>query len=229
MEQYFRFSDYDLFGFLASGLAALAACDLIGGTTFLIGASWGASETTSVVLGAYVLGHVVAAFSSGVIERWLADRGLGHPVDHLLGRTLPSLPWVVRLVVGGYQTPLAKTMRTRLTAVSDDVGEELFQHAFSVAKRDQFAIGRLSSFLTMYGFSRNFAFIAMVVAIGLPVQALLKTRACTNILDVPCWSVAIAAALLALVMFNRYLKYRRLYVKEVLLSYLAASGQEASR
>lgn len=45
-DQVFRFSDYDLFGFLASGLAVLAACDLITGTTFLFGASWSASEAT---------------------------------------------------------------------------------------------------------------------------------------------------------------------------------------
>ncbi|MEQ8394956.1 hypothetical protein [Thalassobaculum sp.] len=150
-------------------------------------------------------------------------------MDLLLGRRHKDPPRLAKLIAGSYFTPLADTVRAEFANEPARSGEDIFQSAFAVASRDKFAVGRMTSFVTMYGFSRNFAFTSGMTAVAILTKAGLADGDCTALDRFPCWTLAVAAAALSTIMFARYLKYRRSHVKEVLMSYVAAKGQEARR
>jgi hypothetical protein len=79
LDKLLRFSDYDVFGYVASGLAALAFWDLAFGTSYVVGAQWTVASGALTIGGAYMLGQILASPSSWLIERRFVRKVLGSP------------------------------------------------------------------------------------------------------------------------------------------------------
>lgn len=215
------FSVYDFFGYLASGFLVLAALDLVftGGSVIrsdmqlLPGLFW--------LVVAYVTGHMVANISSFFLERLLVQRFLGRP-HQVLFETLAPRKWT--RLFPGYHEPLPKETRERVLKKADEragitqPGPGLFLHCFAFVRGDEDARARLDSFLSLYGFSRN---VATAAAIAVLVFAADLISA--DSVEVAFRSVefrwAVAAAIAAVGLLYRYLKFFRLYSVEVFVRY----------
>lgn len=223
MESLVRFSDYDIFGYLASGLVALGIYDLGFGTHFVVGAEWSVTHGAFIVIAAYVLGHVVAAFATPIFDRFFVRTLLGRPSDILMRPHKPSpcFNWR-KWVLSGYLEPLNEEVQRRVLeraglkdAENDPYrGERIFWRAWPLIKRDPIPYARMDAFLRLYGFCRNFSFICLIGALaflfrppilpGLPPSRYLP---------------AILMMAVSVVLFQRYLKFFRAYGSEVLTTY----------
>ena len=86
-----RFSDYDIFAYLASGFTALAGWDLLFSTRYVIGAQWSVSSGAITIVAAYVIGQIFASPAAWLIERQFVRRFLGRPSDLLIRITEVTL------------------------------------------------------------------------------------------------------------------------------------------
>jgi hypothetical protein len=215
------FNVYDFFGYLASGFLVLAAFDLVftGGSVIrsdmqlLPGLFW--------LVVAYVTGHIVANTSSFFLERLLVQRLLGRPHQVLFEASSPR-NWT-RLFPGYYE-PLPKETRERVLKKADESaaitqsGPGLFLHCFAFVRGDEDARGRLDNFLSLYGFSRNVA-----TAAAIAVLVLAAGLVSMDSVEVARRSVefrwAVAAAIAAVGLLYRYLKFFRLFSVEVFARY----------
>jgi hypothetical protein len=215
------FSVYDFFGYLASGFLVLAALDLVftGGSVIrsdmqlLPGLFW--------LVVAYVTGHMVANISSFFLERLLVQRFLGRP-HQVLFEALAPRKWT--RLFPGYHEPLPKETRERVLKKADEragitqPGPGLFLHCFAFVRGDEDARARLDSFLSLYGFSRNVATAAAIAVLVFAADLIS-----TDSVEVAFRSVefrwAVAAAIAAVGLLYRYLKFFRLYSVEVFVRY----------
>jgi hypothetical protein len=228
LDKLLRFSDYDVFGYVASGLAAFAFWDLAFGTSYVVGAQWNVASGALTIGGAYVLGQILASPSSWLIERRLVRKVLGSPSVILMDDL--RLGWrrfLKAVILTDYYTPLDAGLRTRVreraaTARPGETlrGEALFWCAFAVAKKDENAYTRMDSFLKLCGFCRNMAFVALCGFGLLTTLALLEWHGSGDLSLINRrlqW--ALVAFLLGLGMLHRYLKFHRLYSIEVFVAY----------
>lgn len=223
MDKLFRFSDYDLFGYLASGIIVFGLCDVIGGSQIVWKDSWSISSAVAVILSGYVVGHIVSGLAALVIDRGIVRRLLGTPANLLMRANPRKRSWFQRVVLGDFLEPLPPSLRSRLLdragmsasdAAQSNAGKDLFWRAWPTIKREPIPYGRADSFLKLYSFCRNLSFISFVAA------ATFVTKACTGWYSLQIsaqtylmW--AIAAAIVSFVMFRRYLRLFRLYSLEV--------------
>jgi len=236
MDKLLRFSDYDVFAYLASGLAVLAGWDLLFSTGHVIGAQWSASSGTITIVAAYVIGQIIASPAAWLIERQLVGRALGNPTAVLM-RTEPLSEWrkwASHLVLAGYYGPLEASLAERLRAFMTNKGisssEGLFWQAYSAAKSSPSTMARMDAFLRLYGFCRNMAFVALGTGIGLAIKLALLWRSTgwddeTAVLAVySCASLFVAGGML-----HRYLKFYRLFSVEVLVTFANSLNEEPAR
>jgi hypothetical protein len=215
------FGVYDFFGYLASGFLVLAALDLVftGGSVLksdmqlLPGLFW--------LVVAYVTGHIVANTSSFVLERALVQRVLGRP--HQVLFEVPARRNWSRLFPGYYEALPQETRERVLKKANERAGitqpgPGLFFHCFAFVRGDEDARGRLDSFLSLYGFSRNVATAAAIAVLVLAADFISMES-----VEVALHSVefrwAVAAAVAAVGLLYRYLKFFRLYSVEVFIRY----------
>jgi hypothetical protein len=209
------FSVYDFFGYLASSFLLFAAVDhafdggrLLGDSPkFMLGLLW--------LVVAYIAGHLIAHVSSVLLEQGLVRRVLRSPEETLF-QERPCSAWA-RLFPGFYR-PFPKEIRERVLVKAHEqagiagAGRALFFHCHTIAKRDQATLGRLNSFLNLYGFCRNSTLALSVAAAVLIAGALFGGD-----FGKLWWA---AAALVGSVgMFYRYLKFFKLYTEEVFRTY----------
>src|SRR5690606_3896645 len=228
MDRILRFNDYDVFAYLATGFAAMLASDITLGSQWVLGAEWEVSEGLAVLLAAYFIGHLIAWPAAWLLELSFVRRILGSPSRTLFSEA-PSgrLAGVMRRLFPDYFTPLNQEIRERVTAKAYREGcavtsaENLFWIAFARAKRDPLTYGRMESFLRLYSFCRNVAFVGLAVAALLLAHAVwLLSRGApgSEVLDRLWWVVI--ALLIGVAMLYRYLKFHRLYGVEVFTGYL---------
>lgn len=222
MDRLLRFSDYDVFAYIASGAAALALTDLIFATQFILGVEWSVSQGLLTIVATYVLGHIIATPSAWLIERVLVRKLLKSPSENLMG-TQPSAGWrrfLARTLLGDFYTPFDIGTRSRLQTImaANNVapGEPLFWLAFPEAKTDPIAYGRMVSFLNLYGFSRNMAFVLIAGGLACIIASALGMPNGDAQLQ---WGPI--SMLAGFGMFHRYLKFYRLYAVEVLTTFAA--------
>ena len=233
MDNLLRFSDYDVFAYLASGFTALAGWDLLFSTRYVIGAQWSVSSGAITIVAAYVIGQIFASPAAWLIERQFVRRFLGRPSD-LLIRTEALRGWrklASLFALAEYYRPLddslAKRLRTFMTAKGISSGEGLFWQAFSVAKASPAATARMDAFLRLYGFCRNIAFVAFLTGIGLVTKLALHWRSTGWDNAAEVLAVYFAASLLVTTgMLLRYLKFYRLFSMEVLVTLANSLKQE---
>lgn len=232
MDDLARFSDYDVFAYLASGLGALVVWDIAFSTHYVLDATWTVARGALTIAAAYVIGQILAAPSGWCIERKFVRHVLLNPSVVLMGKE--KLGWrksLKRTLLEDYYTPLdaglQRKVRERAAAENGTelAGNALFWCAFPIAKRDTNAYPRMDSFLRLYGFCRNMAFVGLAGACLIAAVAAVEWASSG-------WSDLIARqfrwALLALLigfgMLHRYLKFFRLYAVEVFVSYSYKEG-----
>jgi hypothetical protein len=235
MDHLLRFSDYDVFAYIASGLATLVVWDLMFDTTYVVGATWTVASGVLTIIAAYILGQIIASPSSWLLERLLVRRLLGQPSEILM-ETL-ELGWrgiLKRTALTDYYTPLDSGLASRVCMLAKmpqgadpHRGETFFWRAFAVAKKDPNAYARMETFLKLYGFCRNMAFVGLIGSCAMTLDAALEWR-CMG--PVPAVGGQLQWALLSCVlgigMLHRYLKFHRLYSVEVFVAYVEGDPKE---
>ncbi len=223
MDLFKRFSDYDVFAYLPQGFMALAAVDYLFETKIVLNAGWDVPKGLLIVFGAYVVGHLIANPSAKIIERWVVRGLMKQPSIHLLSDK--KGPRILRMIFADYYTPLSEPLRKEVLeklGVKDPNqvdGETLFWTAYPLAKRDEYTKERMSTFINLYGFCRNICFIAGLTALALVVLLGWAKWVSGNPLDSDKIAVAISLAAVAFMMFQRYLKFFRLYSVEVFIGF----------
>ncbi|HEX7289535.1 MAG TPA: hypothetical protein VF250_00285 [Conexibacter sp.] len=214
------FSIYDFFACLSAGLVTLTAL----AAAFTNSDAWQHTPSAVVcvvlVVVIYSVGHLVAHLASFLYEGVIVRRWLGAPSRILLGHS--PAPKGMRQLFRSYYRPLPAEIQSRVSeragraveAVTSDDG--VFLLAFAAAKHDAPTYARLSTFLNLYGFSRNVSLAALVAAGSLLIGALLGSA--QTGLVAPGWWAAGAFAL-AIGLFYRYLKFFRLYALELFLAF----------
>jgi hypothetical protein len=237
MDSFFRFSDYEVFAYLAAGVATIAAWDFVFGTRWIIGADWTAASGVTVVFAAYVVGQIVAWPAAWILERVVVRRTLGAPSRALFGELPPGRFQNIKVrLFPDYFTPLDRHVATGVrrhaarAGQADSSGEGLFWTAFARSKRDADTYARMNQFLKLYGFCRNVAFVGFAAAAAIEGEALWRVPAAGFNSDIDhhlLWAGVTLAAGIA--MFYRYLKFHRLYSVEVFVGYadLPPSEREA--
>jgi hypothetical protein len=110
-------------------------------------------------------------------------------------------------------------IRARMQARGfEGTGRGLFYHCHAIVKRDPVVLGRLNTFLNLYGFARNNSLAAFAAAPILIAGAIHDHHDAEKKL----W-LAVAALSAGVALFYRYLKFFRLYAVEVLVSYSEAT------
>ena len=215
----FPFSFYDFFAYLSSGAVIVATGDYVFHFGLLNQRDIAPVLAVELIVVAYVLGHVVAHFSSWIFEQVVVGRFLGRPAPILLGSG-PRLR-SFQLIFPNYFRALPKATQERVNAQAlnrgcTSSGEALFLHAYATLTNcSEKAQTRLDDFRNQYGFARNmsFAFLisALVLVVGHRIDPALETL----------W--AGCAGVVGVALFYRYLKFFRQYSYELLLRYAELS------
>jgi hypothetical protein len=212
---------YDFFGYLASGFLVLAALDLVFTDGSVLKSDMQLLPGLFWLVVAYVTGHIVANISSFLLERALVQRVLGRP--HQVLFEVPARRKWSRLFPG-YHEALPRETRERVLKKANEragitqPGPGLFFHCFAFVRGDEDASGRLDSFLSLYGFSRNVATAAAIAVLVLAAD-LISMESVEVALRSVEFRWAVAAAVAAVGLLYRYLKFFRLYSVEVFIRY----------
>ena len=248
MDSLFRFSNYDLFAYVAAGFAAFVVADLGWGAHLVLCAHWTTASGVVTVVAAYVVGHLIAGPSEWLIGKRFVGKMLGPPAevffptpppDAAPSEKKPTKPWLatcLRRLLPGYFEPLDDRLKARILAHAlnegeherDLHGESFFWIAYPRAKRDPLTHARMDTFLTLYGFCRNLAFVGLFGGIVLAVQAALRSMHVYGATQIgygaaePCKLLAwaVLAFLLGLVLLYRYVIFYRHYASEVFVGYM---------
>ncbi|MFC3051395.1 hypothetical protein [Kordiimonas pumila] len=221
MKNYFPFTDYDFYAYLASGGLFLAIIDFtLNDSTYLNMREWGFAQITIAIVAAYILGHLIAMLAQTVLETFIMSRCLEKPMTLQLGTVAPN--WFERILgslVGRYYEPLPLRTRTKiLECAASELGvtvaevndaEDVFQIAF----RKSFSVDgvrqRIDEFRNQYGFCRNIAFVALIAT------GLLTWKAwCTG--DALYWQLTLVSAVVFVGMFVRFVKFLGSFQAEII-------------
>jgi hypothetical protein len=226
MRNWFPFTDYDFYGYLASGFVLLFAADYaLTGGAIMLRKDWTFVETVLAVSVAYFAGQIAASPSSVLLEHWLARRVLRPPIALMIGaapmRKIDS--FLAKWVVGRYYEPLPEATRTTILekaaaaqgkSVEEIAGdpEAVFGPAFVAARQNEDARQRMDDFRNQYGLNRNMAFTALLST------ALFLGKVFYDG-DDRTYLFAGFALLLAVGLFARFLKFYSAFAGEVLRIY----------
>lgn len=233
MRHWFPFTDYDFYGYLASGFVLLFTVDFVlTDGSIMLRRDWTFVEIVLVVALAYFTGQIAAAPSSIVLEHWLARRVLRPPIALMLAmapmRRMDR--FIARCVVGRYYEPLPEaTRRTVLAKVAaannvpvEEVAtdpEVVFGPAFAVACKHEGAKQRMDEFLNLYGLNRNMSFTALL-ACGLFFGKAISSC------DSQSYTWSGLTLLLAVGLFARFLKFYSAFSAEILRTFAFAGENE---
>jgi hypothetical protein len=218
------FSVYDFFGYLSAGFVVLLSLVAAFAGYEPLKDNPNAVVTVFLIVLAYTVGHLVANVSGDLLEHRLVRGVLSTPTGILMASK--KLPGLAERFLPGYAVALPEGVRSRVAARADregvaDRGDALFFHCHALMKRDAVVLGRLDTFLNLYGFCRNMAMAAVIAAIAL-AAGIVNGTANTGPDVAPSWWIVIAAVA-AIGLFYRYLKFLRQYGVELLTSYAEAA------
>jgi hypothetical protein len=209
------FSVYDFFAYLSSGVVVLATVDYVWGLGILERKEIGAPLGVALLILAYVTGHIVAQFSSWLLEHTIIKRILQRPLSLLMGAKprLLVLAWIFPNFHRAL--PAITQQRVSVQAASRNcaaTGEGLFLHAYSIVTGNEKSQARLDDFRNQYGFARNMCFAFAVSSI----VVLISRRFGTHPIHLR-W--ALLAGFASVALFYRCLKFFHQYSYELLLRY----------
>jgi hypothetical protein len=211
------FATYDFFGYLASGFLLVIGMDVALGFPRVLGQNLTPVEIVALLLGVYVAGQLIATPSKAVLEDGLVEKILGRPNVNLFREKRP----VIRgLLFPGFYKPLPSAVRERVLSRAGgegiaDPGEALFLHVrYSPEVRaDEKLLGRLDTFLNLYGFARNLSFTSLAVGAGLAIRTAWPGGSPAH------RHYAATAIIVGVLLFYRYLKFFRQYSYELFNTY----------
>ena len=211
---------YDVLACVVAGVVLLIAGDVALGSAQLLQHNLDLTNSVVVVIGAYILGHIIAQLSGFLFEQ-VAVRGiLGSPEDLLLHERRRG-PRAV--VFPGYFAPLPSRMRAEVLerAKAADLntdGRDIYSSARQRVRREGETASKLETFLNLYGFCRNTSFALLVAGLLLLVCARATPwRLAGGAHAEAFWGGLVVLA--GMILFYRYLKFFRLYTVEVFQAY----------
>ncbi|UCE20038.1 MAG: hypothetical protein JSV84_06765 [Gemmatimonadota bacterium] len=188
---------------------------------------------------AYVLGHILAILSAWLLERMVTKKWLRSPSINLFW-SRPKKGFLMRsfnFIFEHYWEPLVEPLRRHiLDALAKDkiieerwiaegwlpwgepkifgeinretenISRAMYLHAYSKVKKEKWVREQLNTFLNLYGFSRNMS-LSFILA-GVIVLC------CSNLVF-----LGLACVLVSILMFFCYLKFFRLWYRELFLAY----------
>lgn len=225
MREYFPFTDYDFYGYLACGLVFLFSVDYwLTGGNFLILNDWNFFQGAIFIAIAYVFGQVIAMAASIFIEGYIGRKFFTPPLEMLLGKSPRRREiFLQRYIAGRYYEAFPVWMRNRLfeeaeTATRLSRAEleadpnQIFLLAFDYSKRNEEVSSRLDGFRNQYAFNRNMAFSGLLAGIFCALRAFHQEES-------DALGFLILALLIAAGMTGRFLKFYSCYAGEVLRSF----------
>jgi hypothetical protein len=221
------FTAYDIFAYLSSGFVVIGAADFAFSGNWILNTELSVIEGIVWIVVAYVLGHVISAVSAPILEQRFAERMLGYrevvlfdQQESCSSRGSTEGKRRVERLFPGYFKRLPKEIQTRVLARANEeaeitsVGTALFLYCDARMRQKPEAASVLATFLNIYGFARNACLASVIGAVLLVVGAIkYDTNAETK-----AW-LAVAAIGAAVGLLYRYLKFFRLYAREVFLFY----------
>jgi len=162
-------------------------------------------KITIIVIFAYVLGHIIAFFSSLIIERFITKRIFGYPSKNLFDNPEKNKQ--------AYEKDLQKAL---IKIYQEKTGLKFnhynfFKFAFHYVKESSpVSFSRLNIFITMYDFSRNLCFLFLIISIWSFVNFFL--------LGWPLYLIFIFI-FLSFIFYFRFLKFFNLFADEVFRSF----------
>ena len=155
----------------------------------------------------YLLGHIVSAFSSFVIERFMVKWTMGFP-STILVKGEQKVKWPIFL--GNYRRPLKSQMLKEIkdevkSTFGFDVNKEDYYwllYSFIITTRPYLA-SRVHHFVNLYGFSRN---VAATFILYIILRITFLNWIANSSMDWAVWAVMLLFFTAALFMFWNYLK-----------------------
>jgi hypothetical protein len=222
------FTAYDIFAYLASGFVVIAAADFAFDGNWVLGGDITLIEGFVWVAIAYIVGHVVSAISATLLQVLFVERRLGHRAAVLLPQEKRDEgKRTAERIFPGYFDPLPEEIRPRVLDRARDeriesVGEGLFLYCDAKMRQRPEVAPVLSNFLNVYAFARNACLACLVAAVLLAAGAIWPGT------DRDAKLGLVAAAFIAAVgLLYRYLRFFRLYARDVFLFY--ATSQVGDR
>lgn len=208
------FGVYDFFAYLSSGTVMLVALDHVCRTGLLTQPHTTPIVAVVLVIMAYVVGHIVAHFSSFLLEQSFCGKLLYRPTALLLG-SKPHFVFLSRLFPN-YHRALPASTRDRISEQAASRGctahgETLFLHAYALVTTNDKAQARLDEFRNQYGFARNMSFAFIVSSLMLAIAHYFG--------DTLPWGFIWLVFGAGVALLYRYLKFFRQYSYELFLRY----------
>lgn len=219
MSKDFPFTNYDFYAYLTSGLLLFFACDLIyNNAELFFRDDWSFIATAAVVAVAYALGQIMAIPSSLIIEHLVVGKVIAKPITVQLAESASWYQKVLGFSVGRYYQPFSKSMRELVMSkakkklnipseqnVKDT--EDIFQVAYTIARKDEDVRTRLDDFRNQYGFARNLTFVTLLIILLMYAENVLT------------WDTFALFTVLAILFFLRFLKFLSAYHAEIVRTF----------
>lgn len=222
MKDWFPFTDYDFYSYLACGLLFLFGLDFwsTGGQYFLHD-DWTFIRGALIVAFSYVVGQVISIPSSIILEHGLARKLLRPPAVIMISSEQSGIEKFIEFLVGRHYSPLPQNVIEKIFInAQQDTGlskqqleaniKEIFVVALKKSRDSQDTQNRINFFRNQYSLGRNIAFSSFVLTI------LFFQKAIWGNLPA-CWGTL--ALVITLGMLLRFLKFYSCCAKEVLTSY----------
>ena len=217
MRQWFPFTDYDFYAYLASGSLLLAVVDFALNGAQLLTQNWTLVGIVVAFSAAYTTGHIVGLLSAAIFERLLVGGLFSDPLAIQVGLTPPTLrDRIARAFAGrdfkpmnaAHQEAVQNTVKTVLALQNPPTREQVFRVGYNKARENPDTRQRIDEFRNLYGFSRNMSFVA-AFAIGV----FLWTNWFGDIEHNAAW--IIISSIVFVGMSFRYLKFYGCFVREL--------------
>jgi hypothetical protein len=239
MENIVSLPQYDVLAYLVAGLATFATADLLFDKRIFFRGDWNVSVTTTIVIAAYVTGHVLAVASTLVIESGIVHGPMSFSpaVDLMDEKACNEAGGAFSAYFGALQCSTQKKIQEKLAKedrTKDLKGTQLFWEAYNNAKQDEDAFKRIVTFHQQYNFSRNMSFVALLAVLVLILHCKYRFGISPNNKGIPHWLghrwILLAVFFfVGVTLFARYLYFYRAYSIEVLTSYAYATEAEKKK
>lgn len=225
MKEWFPFTDYDFYAYLACGMVVLFGADYwYSGGQYMSRDDWTFFQGILVVAVAYVAGQIIAMPSSIFLENGIARSMLRPPITILVSDNQSKVErWIGKYLIGRYYQPLPQGIRNKIfqkAAQQTDLTldelrqspEDIFMPAYHVARQSEDTRKRMDDFRNQYGFNRNMALSRLIVATLMFDKAIRGG-------DGNAYGLAVFALILSFGMVVRFLKFYSAFAAEVLRTY----------
>ncbi len=225
MKDWFPFTNYDFYSYLACGLVFLFGLDYwYTGGAYFINNEWTFFRGALVIGLAYISGQIIAIPASMLFEHWLIRSVLRAPAILLLSSEHSKFEkFIEKILIGRHYSPLPKNVISRIfTRAEKETGlsyvelrvdiQEIFAPALVNARKNTEIRGRIDFFRNQYSFSRNVSFSGFLVFFLL-LDSVFRTG------NTDSFELVFFALLLSFGMLIRFIKFYSCCAAEVLRSY----------